>query len=238
MAVALVQTSTEIAFASGTTGNVTVTGVGAGNLLVCVVASNSNTPTVSVSDDKGNTWAEAVALGSAGVGRRASIWYAKNTAAGDTVVTVTMSVSATAVNAFVYEVSGCDTTSPLDASSSLAETTTTTSHNCSADATVIDTTAECFVCCASKGQGSFGTLTEGSGYTRTASASASSMFQRQIFGASTANERGAFTSGTSQPAVGAIAAFKVAAAAGGRTTKNTRAFPLGTEIGMNWGGQV
>ena len=33
-----------------------------------------------------------------------------------------------------------------------------------------------------------------------------------------------------------IGNFKAAAGGGGRTTKNTRAWPLGTEIGMNWRG--
>lgn len=39
--------------------------------------------------------------------------------------------------------------------------------------------------------------------------------------------------GATQCSIGAVA-FKAAGGGGGRTTKNTRAFPLGTEVGMNW----
>lgn len=86
---------------SGLGSNVT-----AGSLLVLVVHTYSNSVTVvDVTDDKSNTWVEAVTARSGSITERVQIWYATNVAAGATAITVDQSGSASR-KWHVYEVSG------------------------------------------------------------------------------------------------------------------------------------
>lgn len=86
---------------SGAGSNVT-----AGSLLVLVVHTYSNSVTVvGVTDDKSNTWTEAVTARSGSITERVQIWYATNVAAGATAITVDQSGS-TNRRWHVYEVSG------------------------------------------------------------------------------------------------------------------------------------
>ncbi len=210
MALASVQISTEISVSAGTSGNVTVTGVTSGNLLVCYINMTSSTArTFTTSDDKGNTWTEAVRQAIGGTARVSEIEYANNVAAGDTVVTVTASGSCT-FSAVIQEISGQATSSVLDTTSSIDEASTN-SHVCSADATVIDTTVGTIVCCASTASGTFGTETAGAGYTAVLSAAQVGTFrQYQIFSGAVTNEQGAWTGTTARATAAVIAAFKVA----------------------------
>ena len=194
---------------------ITLTSVAAGNLLVVRVdIIESHFADIAVSDDKGNTWlaATAVITGSTN-DSQAAIWYCLNAAAGTTIITVEFDAGSTSL---IYDFTADEVESStggtwtLDASSTIAETTTT-SHVCSASSTVIDTTAAAIVFTNStvdtNGSQTFGTLTVGSGYTRTTASNAQTMWQYQVFTTSVADERGAFTSSTSRPTAACIAAF-------------------------------
>ena len=87
----------------------------AGNLIVAYVIWN-NTGTVSLSDTRGNTYANAGARSSWGSSRSSQVFYAKNVAGGANTVNATF---ATALNGgwgtvYVHEYSGADKTDPLD----------------------------------------------------------------------------------------------------------------------------
>ena len=98
---------------SGTSAAFASITVGAGNLLVVGVRLGGNV-TVTISDDKGNTWVQAdgeqnvVATGDSDY-----VVYAKNCASGATIVTVTPS-SNVSIRGSCFEISGEDTSTPLD----------------------------------------------------------------------------------------------------------------------------
>jgi hypothetical protein len=108
MAFAHVQTiGTAGGFANASSGNVTLNGVTAGSMLVLQYTHLVNTLTVvSITDDKGNTWAEAHPPTSSGSPTGGS-WYAKAVASGNTVMTITFSgsVGANACQLLVHEYS-------------------------------------------------------------------------------------------------------------------------------------
>lgn len=209
MAIALVQTGTEIDIVAGTSGTITLTGVTAGNLLTVVVDDvDGNAVSFTVSDDKGNAWLSAVSNDNGGYS--SAILYCLSAIAGTTVITVTSSGTTDFV-AQAQEWSGgvwsLDTTSFIDEGS-------TTSHVCSASSSVIDTTgADLVLCNSTTNNGtSFGTRTAGSGYTDFSGPGGASdysraMWQWQVFSTAQTNERGAFTSANSKATAACIAAF-------------------------------
>jgi hypothetical protein len=205
MAIALVQTSTEITVSGGTGGSVTVSGVASGNLLVCVLDSTAaDDPLLTVSDDKSNSWLQAVTNGISGA--ISQINYVLSAAAGNTLVSVTADVTTDFV-AKVQERSGGTWT--LGNTSSIDESATT-SHVCSATSGEIDTTGEAVIIANSvceQSSGTFGALTVGSGYTQISASTDAVMWQYQQFAVSESNNRGAFTSGNSRSTAAVIAAF-------------------------------
>jgi hypothetical protein len=91
-----------------------VAGQTAGNLNIVVVGWNDTTSSVtSVSDNRGNSYAQAGST-ITGSGLRQAIYFAKNIAAGSNAVTVTFNQAAAAVDLRILEYSGLDTTNPLD----------------------------------------------------------------------------------------------------------------------------
>lgn len=209
MALSVVQNSGSVS-GSGTSDTTALPSVAAGNLLVCRVCVLDDTVagTVTVSDDKSNTWLQAASEFGPIHDQQSIIFYCLSAAAGTTTITVTFA-SSVDYNFTADECHGTGTWT-LDASSSIAESATT-SHVCSASSTVIDTTAEAIVFCNSVRDtattGTFGTLTEGSGYTRISGVTTQVMWQHQVFSTAVANERGAFTSTNSAAAAATIAAF-------------------------------
>ncbi len=86
----------------------------AGNLNVVAVGWNDTTSTVtSVTDTRGNTYAQAGTTVT-GTGLRQAIFYAKNIAAGSNTVTVSFNQAAAFVDVRMAEYSGLDTSIPLD----------------------------------------------------------------------------------------------------------------------------
>lgn len=125
--------------ATGSSRTITINASGAGHLIAVAVAMAS--PTVSVSsitDNAGNAYVSASARGTDSAGASTEIWYAKNSKAGATSVTVHFTGSI--FNMFwVAEVSRIDLTSPVDTKGSIsngnanpstsASLTTTQSHD-------------------------------------------------------------------------------------------------------------
>ena len=97
----------------------------AGNLLVIgwQIGGSANTSTTisGITDNAGNTYAEAGAAMSidAGPGSANDIWYAKNVAAGATSITLTPSAAVTNAGVVIWEIAGADQNSPLDATAVL-----------------------------------------------------------------------------------------------------------------------
>lgn len=94
------------AFTVGTGGG--GSDITAGNLLVLVVHTYSNSVTVvGVTDDKSNTWQEAVTARSGGITERVQIWYAKNCASGSGGTEITVDQSGSTNRLWrVYEING------------------------------------------------------------------------------------------------------------------------------------
>lgn len=115
MAAAYVQSAELKENTGATTIAVTLTGVTAGNLLVAYAEMGENN-TIVLSDDKGNTWANIDTVDSDDVFApyKLRTAYAKNVNSGTTVITATFGVSSDRRAIVVHEVSGCDTTAPLD----------------------------------------------------------------------------------------------------------------------------
>lgn len=108
---------------SGTSAAFASITVGAGNLLVVGVRLGGNV-TVTISDDKSNTWALADGQQNTPLGGDSHyVYYAKNAASGATVVTVTPS-SSVSIRGSLFEISGEDTSTPLDQHTHAAGTST------------------------------------------------------------------------------------------------------------------
>ena len=97
----------------------TIPATGSGNLIVVGwQAGGADTTTVinSVADNAGNAYVEAGAVRSidTAAGSVADLWYAPNSVAGATAVTITPSINAANGGAVIWEFSGAAAVSPLD----------------------------------------------------------------------------------------------------------------------------
>ena len=86
----------------------------AGDLIVAFVRMSSTSQTVSVTDDAGNVYADAVTQGQSTDGHQIHIWYARNIKAGANSVTATFSSTNNHPFLAIYEYAGLSTTAPLD----------------------------------------------------------------------------------------------------------------------------
>jgi len=89
---------------------------GAGNLLVVWMRyNNNNVPTVTISDNAGNSYTQAVSCSDASNGNTVSrLYYAQNVKAGANLVTAAFSASSSYVQMQPYEFYNIATTAPLD----------------------------------------------------------------------------------------------------------------------------
>ena len=95
----------------------TVPATGSGNLIVIgweMVQPSSGVTISSISDNAGNTYAEAGAAKSSYASASTDLWYAKNSKSGATSLTITTSGSVSLAGAVIWEFSGVDQTAPLD----------------------------------------------------------------------------------------------------------------------------
>lgn len=105
MAFAKVQTVNYDSGASSTTHNITVSSTVQGNLVIVNFGQgDANATVTSVTDDQGNTYAEAASLGGGG-GALTNQYYGVQVTGGVTTVTIELSAS-TGCNAIVDEFSG------------------------------------------------------------------------------------------------------------------------------------
>ena len=240
MAIAHVRTAAMTTlFGGGVSGVATFSGTTAAGNLIAVGVIRTGSTISSIVDSAGNTYIPVGAgelTGGFAIGR---IYYAKNVTGGTNIaVTVTLA-SGEFGHVFAHEVSGADTTSPLDQESQNAQSGVGTGTDAVTSGTDTTTTNGQYIfgCMADE---SFGgpTQTKGTGFTDGANSVddngfvGSSEYQIQ---ASAGSIAATFTHSASNDTIALMATFKAAAAAG-RTTKNTRAFPLGMAIGMNWVG--
>ena len=100
-------------------GSCTISSTGSGHLLVIglnLEGGSTATTLSSITDNVGNTYAEAGPARSIDSNGPdvVDIWYAKNSVAGATTVTITTSASMSSCAAVVWEFSGADPNAPLD----------------------------------------------------------------------------------------------------------------------------
>lgn len=208
-----VQTSAEL-HATGSSGTISgLAAIGAGNLLVVMIdCVDETTVTFTVDDDRGNSWQMAIQQEGPTTNNSSYIGYVAGAIGGSTTITVH---ATPAVDFYAVVEEWNDSLGnawELNAFSSIVEGLLTL-HNCSANATVIDTNAAAVVFANSVSDSpsdtGFGTLTPGSGYTRIASSSPKVMWQFRALSLPANNERGSFTSAVIRRAAGCIAAFRV-----------------------------
>ena len=96
-----------------------VPSTGSGNLLVVGWASTSGegaTTIASITDNAGNSYTEigAARAVDSNMNDMGDVWYAKNSVAGATVLTITPNPAGSSGTAVIWEFSGLDTNAPLD----------------------------------------------------------------------------------------------------------------------------
>lgn len=208
---AFVQTSSIVSSSGVSAVEITLTGVGAAaSLFALILRAGSGSRTYTTTDDKGNTWHEAVTDVSSG--RQHEIEYSDNVAGGDTIITVTQSGGGSlGFNALVCEFSGLDSAGSLDVTSSFVESANSDNHFCGAVGE-IDTAAN-VVCLA------VGTLNSLSGVSGTnpgtnwteLGSSNTDIRQYRVSAAALTDERGEWHSvGIDRTGAGVIASFKAA----------------------------
>ena len=215
--------------------DVTITSSTAGNFIVVAVGHYTNSGTApSVADNLASAYATAynlASLSSPNTSTYQSVFYLENCPSGITTVTVTPGTSTS--SALVIEYSGVATSSALDAVISATKyTATSTSWTSNSIVTSITDLLIGVVWTRNDGDANF---TSTGAWSNVASAHNSTdgddLFVQEQLNAAAGTYNASGTADSSS-FVSGIASFKAAAA--GRTTKNTRAFTLGTEIGMNW----
>lgn len=184
--------------------------VGAGNLLVLGIYTDSSA-TITVSDNRGNTWNLVYNTVVSGIGRIA-FYYAQNVAAGSTTVTVTQTGAFTGL--VVAEYSGIATTSSFDQTNSGSAVSSSPSSG-----NVTTTQAdELLVGFATTEPGV--TWTAGTNFTlRDANSSGQLQLEDRIVSA-TGTYAATFTMSASQRWGCGIATFKASAGGGGVTLIN------------------
>ena len=112
-------------------GTCTIPSTGSGHLIVVglqLQGGSTATTVSSVTDNAGNTYAEAGAARSIDAGGPdvVDIWYAKSSVAGATSITITPSASMSSCAAVIWEFSGANATGPLDQTAVLNSQAATT----------------------------------------------------------------------------------------------------------------
>lgn len=186
-----VQTATGVITASGTSHQISLTGVSAGNSLVVSASYLNEAITATVADSQTNTYAAGVPVTSADATFtwRGYQWYVKTAAAGNTTVTVTTSL-AVVVDLHLIELSGCHQTTILDDTASAQF-----NNNTTALTTTIDPTASGLVVSMIRSTSALTINTPATGNTQRATTTNSSLLTmpvsagaNTIGGTSSANE--------------------------------------------------
>lgn len=202
----------------------TLTGVALGDLLTLCLYERDGAAISSISDSVNGAWTQV--LTRAAVAARIAIYYFPNSAAGNPLVTATLGgTSPRDINVAAW--SGIQTVSPLDTSNN-AGNSAQFDH---LHGSVTPSASSLLITCLGLGN-DHGGMTEHAGFVALDTDPGVTNAGRRYF-AYKLSHTGAInpthTSTNSQSSDAGVAAFLEAA---GRASKNSRAFPLGMEIGM------
>lgn len=155
------------------TSTCAIPSTGSGNVLVAAWTSANGaggTTITSVTDNAGNVYAEAGGARSTNTtaNTMADIWYAHNSVAGATLVTITPSPSGTAGTAVIWEFSGVEPYSPLDQTAVLNSRSATTTPS---GAAVVTTSPAEVVVSVANVQGTVTGVKSGNSFTNDSTAS-------------------------------------------------------------------
>ncbi len=212
MAIAHVGDSVEAVTASGTTVSCGSTYTpAAGSTLIGFIATGAVTGTLTVGDSGVNTWQrlQNVLLSATGM---CELWVAYNVA--NTAATFKFdSTTSTAINGIVMEFSGTVATAAgrCDRESKV-ESSLTTSHTANTyDG--LNTPTDAVVVVGAKANGTLGTLTPGSGFTKVTT-TGNTFVQWQIYSGAQTGLTGPWTSGTARTTATAMIGIRATIAAG------------------------
>jgi hypothetical protein len=220
-----------------TTMEVVLAGTTAGRTIVvgCIWGSNTITwDSVDIGGQAGTIHAGSLATNASLLGRNQFATLSSLSSGGDKTITATFSGTLGSSSSLIvaWEFDGCLTSGAFDAANAATAfgtpslSLTTVAANCHIIALVQ--------------HGGGGAPTAGTGYTLDDLTDADwfnaseqdTDFDAGVAGAKTVN----FTGVSEQYALSAISLKPATGGGGGRTTRNTRAWPLGMEVGMNWRG--
>ena len=220
--------STGVDSGSGTSASLSFsTNITAGNILIVIARFGEVSQNPGCSDDKGNTYVRIESVEEPTNTDTLTLWYALAAAAGATQVTIT-NASSTTRRWIIAEYDAASTTIAAD------QHTGTIGDSITPDSGNVTTTSASELL-VSAGHSSNGrTFTAGTGYTKRQEIATKVALEDKSV-SSTGTYSGSWTLSAQDLWAASIVTFS-STAGGGRTTKNTRAFPLGTEIGMNWRG--
>ncbi|HEY3356767.1 MAG TPA: putative Ig domain-containing protein, partial [Polyangia bacterium] len=160
--VALVQSASTVG-SNVTSASVAFTGANsAGNLIIAAVRASTTTQTVTVTDSRGNAYAEAVGQTQTTDGHQLHIYYARNIAAGANTVRAAFSGSNRRAWLAIFEYRGLSTTTPLDRTARGQGSGTAVSSGATATTT---SPYELVFAAVGVPAGSTATITGGSGFT-------------------------------------------------------------------------
>ncbi len=229
MATAFVQSKLTRQTGSSTTVAVTFTSnVTAGNLIRVMASWDGGIGVLSgIADSLGNTYTAVDNLSDGGNPNHYATWYAKNIAGGACTVTVTFTSARPITLLHVEEISGADTTAPLDQHSLNLQATPGTGANGVVSTSVTTTTDGQFVSGCSMATGSSTINYTGGtavGLTTTVrdnvgtSVSDRAVIAQSGVQATQGTTQVRATSDNDQPVVTGIMTFKAAAGGGGSST--------------------
>jgi hypothetical protein len=198
----------------------TIPSTGSGNVLVAAWASGDGgggTTIASVTDNAGNIYTEA---GSAratdtGANTMADIWYAENSVAGASVVTITPSAPGTTGTAVIWELSGVEPFAPLDQTAVLNSQAATTTP---VGASVVTTSPSEVIVSVANTQGSVTAIKSGNSFTNDSSAGGEGW--AHFIASSTGTYAPQWTTSTSGTFCSSTVSFKAASSGGGACDLN------------------
>lgn len=194
--------------------------VSAAGLLPIAIRIGANGRTITVTDDKSNTYQAAGTALNDGNGNDWAASYAMNAAAGATTVQVAISGAAATIRFAIHEYSGAATTGALDQTTRQTYTTTATPGSGNVTTTQADELLWGFV---DEGLSTAVTsFTAGTGYTKREQLVATFLklgTEDQIVSATGTYSAGVTLDSATSAGVMGIATFKAAAAAGSRLVK-------------------
>lgn len=198
---------------SGSSQTTSMAGVTAGDMLGLLISSAStNNRTYTISDDKSNSWQQAVFYNGPTFNQKEGIFFAPNVAAGNTIITVSVDFGLSDTATFIpFSIRNCSLTSPLDQTSQLEESVDSNTHTSSASASVIDTASDVITIVCGSLHAPATLTTPGSGYTQFSYSTSTDtvLWQYMISSAALINEQGAWgNTGTARKGTSVIVSFK------------------------------